>query len=199
VDRSAGYRFAQGRSGDRAEHSPSPLQRSQPKCPRLRYRSERASSLTSLRTTSAGADASRPTQKDRARDPIEERHLRAPAMPQRASIAGNPRPLRCGFDRPPWVVRCGDCRKGARRHSYSQGLVVPLSGPRSRPKARGHSSEPERPRRRSPPACHCHAGCDALDILDALRARGLLDGGDISKTRSPNPSSNRQTVVIRYA
>src|ERR1700758_4324362 len=35
VDRPAGYRFAQGRSADRAEHSPSPPQRSQPKCPRL--------------------------------------------------------------------------------------------------------------------------------------------------------------------
>src|SRR5262245_1443797 len=55
ADRPAGYRFEQGRSGDRVEHSPSPPQLLQPKCPRLRCRSERASSLTSLWTTSAGA------------------------------------------------------------------------------------------------------------------------------------------------
>jgi hypothetical protein len=36
VDRAAGYRFEQGRSGDRTVHSPSPPQRSQLKCPRLR-------------------------------------------------------------------------------------------------------------------------------------------------------------------
>src|SRR5215471_18181617 len=49
VDRPAGHRFEQGRNGDRAVHSPSPCLRSQPKCPRLRYRSERASSLTPFR------------------------------------------------------------------------------------------------------------------------------------------------------
>jgi hypothetical protein len=54
VDRPAGYRFAQGRSADRAEHSPSAPQRSQPKCPRLRYRSGRVSLLTSPWITSAG-------------------------------------------------------------------------------------------------------------------------------------------------
>src|SRR5262249_47670951 len=47
VDRTAGYRFEQRRSGDRTVHSPSPPKRSQPKCPRLRYRSERVSLLTS--------------------------------------------------------------------------------------------------------------------------------------------------------
>ena len=52
VDRPAGYRFAQGRSADRAEHSPSAPQRSQPKCPRLRYRSGRVSLLTSPWITS---------------------------------------------------------------------------------------------------------------------------------------------------
>jgi hypothetical protein len=36
VDRAAGYRFEQGRSGDRTVHLPSPPQRSQPKCSRLR-------------------------------------------------------------------------------------------------------------------------------------------------------------------
>jgi hypothetical protein len=46
MDRPAVYRVAQGRRGDRAVHSPPPSQRSQPKCPRLRYRPERVSSLT---------------------------------------------------------------------------------------------------------------------------------------------------------
>src|SRR5262249_38413704 len=36
VDGAAGYRFEQARSGDRPVHSPSPPQRSQPKCSRLR-------------------------------------------------------------------------------------------------------------------------------------------------------------------
>src|SRR6516225_9426666 len=48
VHRPAGYRFAQGHSGDRTVHWPSLPQRSQPKCPRLRCQAERASSLTSL-------------------------------------------------------------------------------------------------------------------------------------------------------
>ena len=42
----ARYRFEQGRSDDRTVHSPSPPQRSQPRCPRWRYRLESASSLT---------------------------------------------------------------------------------------------------------------------------------------------------------
>src|SRR5262249_32563606 len=46
MDRPAGDRFAQGRSGDRTVRSLSPLQRSRPKCSRLRHRSERVSSLT---------------------------------------------------------------------------------------------------------------------------------------------------------
>src|SRR5262249_38634789 len=46
--RLARYRFEEGRSGDRTVHSPSPPQRSQPKCPRLRYRLERASSFAPL-------------------------------------------------------------------------------------------------------------------------------------------------------
>src|SRR5215469_4821698 len=50
ADRAAGYRFEQGRSGDRTVHSRAPSRRSRPKCPRLRYRSERvyASSTWSL-------------------------------------------------------------------------------------------------------------------------------------------------------
>ena len=36
MDRPAGYRLEQGCSGDRTVHSPSPPQRSQPKCSRLR-------------------------------------------------------------------------------------------------------------------------------------------------------------------
>jgi hypothetical protein len=46
MDTPASDRFAQGRSGDRTARSPSPLQRSRPECSRLRYRSERVSSLT---------------------------------------------------------------------------------------------------------------------------------------------------------
>src|SRR5262245_55154255 len=42
VDRAAGYRFEQGRSDDRTVHSRAPSRRSRPKCPPLRYRSERA-------------------------------------------------------------------------------------------------------------------------------------------------------------
>src|SRR5215510_8991193 len=44
--RLARYRFEQGRSGETTVHSPPAPQRPQPKCPCLRYRSERVSSCT---------------------------------------------------------------------------------------------------------------------------------------------------------
>src|SRR5262249_55671927 len=47
-DSLASHRFEEGRRGYRPMDSPSPPQRSQPKCPRLRYRSERASSFTPM-------------------------------------------------------------------------------------------------------------------------------------------------------
>src|SRR5215831_14427819 len=38
MDKPAAYRLGEGRSGDRTVHSPPPRLRSQPECPRLRYR-----------------------------------------------------------------------------------------------------------------------------------------------------------------
>lgn len=40
----------------------------------------------------------------------------------------------------------------------------------------------------------CHAGCDARDVLDALRRRGLLEDRDPSPTREARPARRREAV-----